>query len=448
MTTNASHPFDRVPPHDEEAEVAVLGSMLLDKEAVGEVVPIVRSEDFYRSAHKILYESMIRVYDENAIVDIVMLRSDLERAGQLDEVGGDDILAHLVSAVPSAANAEYYAKIVRDRALERAIIAAAHTMIRNVHKGELSARELLDYSESILFQLDRDGSSAGPASIADVLKDTVAEIERTQQGHLTGLATGFYELDDITCGLQPGDLVVVAGRPSMGKTTFALNLCDHVAVDTGTAAVIFSLEMAKKQIVQNMLCSRARVNAHSLRKGILAESEWELITNTLGPLSEAPIYVDDTPGVSPTQIRAKARRLKNRYDIGLIVIDYLQLMSVPKAESRQQEISVISRSLKALGRELDVPIIAISQLNRAPDAREDHRPRMSDLRESGAIEQDADLIMFLFRDEYYDAREDNRNLAELIVAKQRNGPTGTVRLLFESRWMRFENLSFDADPSS
>ncbi len=448
MSTNATQSIDRVPPQNEEAEVAVLGSMLLDKEAVGEIVPIVRSEDFYRRAHVLLYEAMIGVYDDHATVDLVMLRSHLDRKGLLDEVGGDSYLAHLVNAVPSAANAEYYAKIVRDRALERAIITSAHEMIRNVHKGELEAQELLDYSESVLFQLDRDGSSAGPASIAEVLKETVASIDMTQQGQLVGCPTGFYELDDVTCGLQPGDLIVVAGRPSMGKTTFALNLCDHAAVDGKIGAAIFSLEMAKKQIVQNMLCSRARVNAHSLRKGILAENEWEQITTTLGPLSEAPIFIDDTPGVSPTQIRAKARRLKNRYDIGLIVIDYLQLMSVPKAESRQQEISIISRSLKALGRELNVPIIAISQLNRAPDAREDHRPRMSDLRESGAIEQDADLIMFLFREEYYDAREDNRNLAELIVAKQRNGPTGTVRLMFESRWMRFENLSFDAEPVS
>jgi replicative DNA helicase len=375
-----------------------------------------------------------------------MLREELHQRDQLEASGGEEYLAHLINAVPSAANAEHYARIVRDHALKRAIIHCAQDMIREAHESPEDGRELLDHAESMLFTLSRDDGASGPAGIGDVLKDTIATIDRTQQGNLTGLSTGYFELDDITCGLQPSELIVIAGRPSMGKTSFALNLADHAAVDDGKAVAVFSLEMAKKQLVQNMLCSRARVNAHSVRKGSLAESEWEMITTTLGPLSEAPIFIDDTPALSATQLRAKARRLKARHDIGLIIVDYLQLMEARRAENRQQEISQISRGLKGLARELEVPLIAISQLNRSVDAREDHRPRMSDLRESGAIEQDADLILFLFREEYYEPREDNRNIAELIVAKQRNGPTGTVKLMFEARWMRFENLSFDVEP--
>jgi replicative DNA helicase len=445
MITNTSDTITRVPPQNIEAEVAVLGSMLLDKDAASEVVTLLRAEDFYRTAHAVLFEAMVRVYDEKASIDLVVLRDDLSQRDQLEKVGGEDYIAYLANAVPSAANAEHYAGIVRDHALKRDIITKAHEMVKEAYESSTDAREILDHAETMLFGLNREDGTSGPSSISEVLKDTMAGIDRTQQGHLTGVPTGFFELDDITCGLQPGELVVVAGRPSMGKTTFSLNLAEYAALEENAPVAIFSLEMAKKQLVQNMLCSRARVNAHSVRKGILAEAEWNSITQTLGPLSESPIFIDDTPALTPTQLRAKARRLKARYGIKLIIADYLQLMEAPRAENRQQEISVISRSFKALARELNLPIIAISQLNRSVDAREDHRPRMSDLRESGAIEQDADLIMFLFREEYYEQREDNRNLAELIVAKQRNGPTGVVKLMFEARWMRFENLSFDVE---
>jgi replicative DNA helicase len=348
MITNAGESIERVPPQNLKAEVAVLGSMLLEAEAAGEVVPILRAEDFYRTAHKLLYESMVRIYDDKATVDLVLLRDELESRGHLEKVGGEDYLAEIVGSVPSAAHAEHYANIVRDHALKREIIRSAHEMVREAFEGGAEAREVLDRAESLLFQLDRDDGSKGPSRIAEVLKDTMASIDRTQQGHLTGVATGYYELDDITCGLQPGELIVAAGRPSMGKTTFALNLAEHAALEEGKAVAIFSLEMAKKQVVQNMLCSSARVNAHSVRKGILAETEWEQIAKALGPLSEAAILIDDTPALSSTQLRAKARRLKARFDIGLIIVDYLQLMEAPRAENRQQEISVISRSLKAL----------------------------------------------------------------------------------------------------
>ena len=444
MISSVETQDSRVPPQNVEAEVAVLGSVLLAPEAAALVIPLLRAEDFYRGEHQIVYDAIVDLYDETSTVDVILLRDALRAAGTLERVGGEEFLAYLGGAVPSAASAEHYARIVRDRALKRSILRASHEVIRAVYEGAEEAADVLDFAESTLFALDRDAQAGAPARIHDLLRETMAEIDAAGEA-VTGVATGFYDLDDKTSGLQRSELIVIAGRPSMGKTSFALNCVLHAALFERTAVAVFSLEMAKKQVVRNMLCMHARINATHVRRGILSENELQQLSHALGPLSESQIFIDDTPALSVTQLRAKARRLKSQHDIGMIVVDYLQLMEVPRAENRQQEISVISRSMKALARELDVPVVALSQLNRSVDAREDHRPRMSDLRESGAIEQDADVILFLFREEYYERRDDNVNQAEVIVAKQRNGPTGTAKLRFESSCMRFDNLTYEME---
>jgi replicative DNA helicase len=445
---------DRVPPHDLEAEIAVLGSMLLDPEAAGRVVSILRSENFYRGPHADVYQVLTELYDANRAIDVVLLREELQRRGLLEKVGGTSFISRIVASVPSAANAEHYAKIVKDCGMRRAVIQAANDIESEAYEGARESGELIDYAESRYFDLDRRAESGEAQHIKDVLNETFARIDAMQgsAGRITGVPTGFYDLDDMTSGLQPGELIVVAGRPSMGKTTFCLNAAEHAAVAEGKGVAIFSLEMSKQSLVQNMLCSRARVDAHRLRRGFLADEDWGRLSQAVGKLSEAPILIDDTPGLSPLLLRAKARRMKAKHDIQMIIIDYLQLMEVPQMSSRgdpnrQAEISYISRSLKGLARELSIPIIALSQLNRSVDSREDHRPRMSDLRESGAIEQDADVIMFLYRPEYYETDPDKKaelaGQAECIVGKQRNGPTGTVNLAFLAQFMRFESAARD-----
>ncbi len=443
---------DRIPPHDLEAEVAVLGSMLLDPEAAGRVVAILKADHFYKGPHADVYAVLTELYDANRAIDIVLLREELQRRGLLEKVGGTSFLSRIVASVPTAANAEHYARIVLEAGLRRSVIQAANDIESEAYDGARGAGELVDFAESKFFDLDKRAESGEAVHVKDVLNETFRRIDamQGQGGRLTGVPTGFYDLDDMTSGLQNGELIVVAARPSMGKTSFCLNITEHAAVQEGRGVAVFSLEMSKQNLVQNMLCSRARVDAHRLRRGFLADDDWARLSQAVGKLSEAKIFVDDTPGLSPLLVRAKARRLKAQHDIGLIVIDYLQLMEVPQMArgrdpNRQAEISYISRSLKGLARELSVPIIALSQLNRSVDSREDHVPRMSDLRESGAIEQDADVIMFLYRPEYYETDPDRKaelaGKAECIVGKQRNGPTGNVALTFLAQFMRFESAA-------
>jgi replicative DNA helicase len=431
---------ERVPPQDLGAERAVLGSVLIDNSSLGDIVLIVRSEDFYRGSHQVIFETVSDLFDRGDAVDVVILRDELNRKGLLEKAGGEESLHDLADAVPTAANAEYYAKIVKDLALRRSVIRECSLAIQQSYEGDMQGRELLDYAESLLFKLDRESESGDSTHIGEILTPLFKDIDSGQAG-LNGVRTHFHELDDLTGGLHPSQLIIIAGRPSMGKTTFALNLAEQVGVVEKVPVVVFSLEMPKNQLVMNMLCSNARVNSHSLRRGQVQPDEWPKLSAAAGRLSDAPIFIDDTPALTVLGLRAKVRRLKARHGVGLVIVDYLQLMDAPRAENRQQEISTISRSLKGLARELEIPVIAISQLNRSVDSREDRRPRMSDLRESGAIEQDADLILFLYRDEYYDPREDNQGIAEAIIRKQRNGPTGTVKLTFLSRFMRFENLA-------
>ena len=441
---------ERVPPNDVEAEIAVLGSMLLDPEAAGRVVGMLRADHFYRGPHADVFQVLAELYDGSRAVDIVLLREELQRRGILEKVGGTGFLSRVMSSVPTAANAEHYARIVRDAGMRRAVIQASNEIEREAYEGARDVGDLVDFAESKFFDLDGRGSEGEAVHIRDVLEEAFQRIDalQGQEGRMTGVPTGFYDLDDMTSGLQKGELIVVAGRPSMGKTTFCLNVSEHAATNENVSVAIFSLEMSKQNLVQNMLCSKARVDAHKLRRGFLADEDWGRLSQAVGKLSESKMFIDDTPGLSPLLLRAKARRLKAQHDIGLIMIDYLQLMECPNMgrggeASRQAEISYISRSIKGLARELELPIIALSQLNRGVDSREDHRPRMSDLRESGAIEQDADVVMFLYRPEYYEMDPDRKaelaGQAECIVGKQRNGPTGTVQLAFQAQYMRFEN---------
>jgi replicative DNA helicase len=391
---------------------------------------------------------MVSLFDAGKGVDAVLVREELRRRGDLEAAGGADALVNILDRVPTAAHALHYAGIVRDASIRRGIIGAADKVIRGAYEGASAGRELLDEAEASFFALDRDSELNEGSAIGDILKDVFFKIDRIQnrEGAITGLETGFYDLDEKTSGLQPGEMIVVAGRPSMGKTTFALCLMEHAAVVGKKAVALFSMEMGREQIVQNILCSRAKVESQKLRRGFLADEDYAKLSGALAGLSEAKIFVDDTPGLTPLALRSRARRLHKKEGIGLVIVDYLQLMSGGlrlRQENRQQEISFISRSMKELARELEVPVIAISQLNRGVEDRADHRPMMSDLRESGAIEQDADLVLLLHRPEYYEHDEQRRKEiegeAELIIAKHRNGPTGTVNLTFLSRYMRFEN---------
>ncbi len=433
----------RVPPHNTEAEVSFLGSAMLDQEVLGEAAQLLSPEDFYSTQHQILFRKLVGLYDAGQAVDLVIVKDALASEGLLEKVGGVENLVTIVESVPSSANGLHYAGIVREKATIRRLIQTATQIIQEAYTGTPDVDEMVDRAEQAVFEVASDREKGSATDIGEILRETFDKIDRMHEtgGRFEGLETGFYDLDNMTTGLQPSQLIIIAGRPSMGKTSFALALAGNVAVREDQAVAIFSLETSRQQIAENMLCMRAGVDAHRLRKGEITEEEWPRLTDAADRLSASKIIIDDTPGLSPLTLKAKARRMKARDNLGLIVIDYLQLMDAPHAESRQQEISVISRSLKGIGRELSVPVIALSQLNRSVDAREDHRPRLSDLRESGAIEQDADVIMFLFREEYYEPTEENRGMAEVIVAKQRNGPTGKVDLRFRGSCLRFENPS-------
>ncbi len=442
-------PEERNLPHSLDAEVSVLGAVMLENALLGDIVQIVRPEHFYKSAHRLVYESMIGLYDRAQAIDLVTLRDELLKRGILEKAGGTDAIVSIMGSVPSPANGTDYAAIVREKATLRSLIEEAGEIVRQAYDCRGDVKELLDAAEARIFAIaDRIEKNEG-TRIADVLLTTFKMIEdfHRNKGALTGLPTGFYDLDALTCGLQPSELIVVAGRPSMGKTTFCLNVAEYAAVEMGKSVAIYSLETSRQQIAQNLLCSLARIDAHKLRRGDIPEAEWSRLPDVAGRLHDAKIFVDDTPALSPLTLKAKARRLRAKHDLDLVIVDYLQLMESPfrgGEESRQQEISAISRALKMLARELGVCIIGISQLNRAVDSREDHRPRMSDLRESGAIEQDADLILFLYRDEYYKPSDQNKGVAEVIIAKHRNGPTGSVKLTFMPEFLRFGNLAYES----
>ncbi|MBN1586297.1 MAG: replicative DNA helicase [Candidatus Omnitrophica bacterium] len=436
---------ERIPPQNVEAEVAVLGSMLLSDEAVAIAVEVLDEKSFYLPAHQRIYASMVELYRRSKPIDLVTLVDELKKKGHVEAVGGASYLAELSAAVPTAANCHQYVQIVRDKQVLRFLISTATQVVNESFSTSGDVGELLDRAEQMIFDVSKSSVKGTFVAVKDIIRNSIETIDNLYQNksYVTGLATGFKDLDGITSGFQKSDLVVVAGRPSMGKTAFALSIAEHAGVELQRPVALFSLEMSKEQLVQRLLCSQAKVDAHKVRTGFLSEQDWYKLTQAATRLSEAPIFIDDTPNVSGLEIRAKARRLQSRHQIELIVVDYIQLMrGGARAESRQQEISEISRSLKALARELGVPVIGISQLSRAVESRQDRRPQLSDLRESGAIEQDADVVILLLREEYYNPTEENRGKAEAIVAKQRNGPVGTVQLAFLKECARFEDISF------
>jgi replicative DNA helicase len=436
----------KVPPQNLEAESSVLGGILLENEAINLVLELLRPEDFYRESHRKVFRAMIELSDRSEPVDLITLSDFLKGRGELEAAGGTAYLASLADFVPTAANISYYARIVREKSILRHLINAATEIATRGFEEQGNVDEFLDTAEKVIFDISERKVKASFVAVGDMIKETLKTVEKLYERKemVTGVPTGYDDLDRLTAGLQPSDLVIVAGRPSMGKTAFSLNVAAHAAF-AGIGVAVFSLEMAKEQLVLRMLCSEARVNNSKVRSGYLAERDFPNLAKAAGRLHEAPIYIDDTPAISILELRAKARRLvrDRSKKVGLIVIDYLQLMrGMGNAANREQEISEISRSLKALAKELTVPVIAISQLNRRVEDRGDRRPMMSDLRESGAIEQDADVIMFIYREEVYNPKNDDvRGIAEVIVAKQRNGPIDTIKLTFLSEYTRFENYT-------
>jgi replicative DNA helicase len=438
--------YEKLPPQNREAEMSVLGAMFFDEIALAKAIEVLTPDFFYDLRHQNIFTSMTELFTRNQPVDLITVSEELKKRKQLEEVGGMAYLTQLTQVVPTAANIEHYARIVKDKALLRKLIQSATQIVQNSLEADGNAREMIDTAEKMIFEISQSQIESKTIQIKDIIHESMETIDQLFQRkeHITGLATGFHEFDMKTAGLQPSDLIIVAGRPSMGKSAFATAICEHVGVNLKKPVVIFSLEMSNEQLVQRMLCSHARVDAQKVRTGYLSHQDWPRLTSAAGKLSEAPLFIDDTPAQTVLEIRAKARRLKMKHDIALIVIDYLQLMQgVKSVENRQQEISEISRSLKALARELRVPVIAVSQLSRAVEQRTGNRPQLSDLRESGAIEQDADVVTFLFREEYYKPDDETlRNKAEAILAKQRNGPTGVVPLVFLKEWTRFDNPEF------
>lgn len=430
-------------PHDYEAERGVIMSIICDSDSAIYAFENLKSDDFYNNDYKIIFDASCELASDNQRIDFVMLNNKLKEKNLLSKIGGTQILKNLCSEFITSANLKEYVKIIKDKSLLRKIIKISSNIVLASYKSQKPAELILSYAEKSIFNIIQTKSSNDFAQLREVLLDVINRIERISKSpeKIIGLSTGFIDFDYRTSGLQNSDLILIAARPSMGKTAFALNIAENIALNQNKGVAIFSLEMSKFQLANRLLCSNAKMDAQKLRTGDLSQKDWSLITESLGNLSQAKIYIDDTPGISVAQLRSKARKLKLEKDISLVIIDYLQLMSGNlKNESRQQEISEISRGLKSIARELDIPIIALSQLSRACEARADHRPMLSDLRESGAIEQDADLVAFLYRDEYYNPESEKKNVAELIIAKQRNGPTGTIELLWEGFCTRFRTL--------
>jgi len=445
---------ERRPPYSAEAEVSVLGGMLIDADAMVHVIEILDDSMFYREAHRRLFRAMLRLFEQSEAIDVVTVSESLRTAGDFEAVGGTAYLAQLLDAVPTAANIEYHARIVREKALLRRLIEAATSIVQETFSAQGDVDQLLDHAEQKIFEIAQTSDRKGFVRLKDVLWPTFEKIEKLQNNtsSVTGVPTGFNDLDELTAGFQPGDLVIIAARPSMGKTAFTLNVAQHVGISAKLPVALFSLEMSKEALVQRILCAEGRVDANRLRRGRLLDDEYARLATAAGYLNTAPIYIDDSAGISVLEMRAKARRLKaDRPELGMIIVDYLQLMQGnSRSENRQQEVSEISRGLKALAKELDLPVIALSQLSRQVESRPDKRPMMSDLRESGAIEQDADLIMFLYRPEYYYGPTDKdgnslEGMAELIIGKQRNGPTGKVDLVFQKEFTRFDSFTRRSD---
>lgn len=442
--------IDRVPPQNIEAEQAVLGAMMIDKEAISKATEILRENDFYRQDHRAVYQVIVDLFSKNQAVDMVTVTESLKREGKLDDVGGIQFITYLANAVPTAANISYHAKIVEEKSLLRQLISVSTQIAGSGYEGSEDVNSLLDNAERMILAVSERKISRDFSPIKEVVMSAVDRIDElyNKKGGITGLATGFIDFDHLTSGLQPSDLILIAARPSMGKTALVLNMAQNVAIREKKAVAFFSLEMSKEQLVQRMLCSEASIDSSRLRIGELEDNDWEKLIWAADGLSQADIFIDDTPGITVMEMRAKARRLKVEHNLQLIVIDYLQLMQgsgKKSSENRQQELSDISRSLKALARELNVPVIALSQLSRSVESRQIKRPMLSDLRESGALEQDADLVAFLYREDYYDKETENKNITELIIAKHRNGPVDTVKLFFHKQFTRFANLAKGVD---
>jgi len=436
----------KVPPHSLEAEAAVLGGVLLDNTALDRIAELLIAEDFYREAHRKIYRAATDLSQRSEPIDLLTLTEALKTRGELADVGGAGYVSELADRALSAANIQYHARIVREKAILRGLITTASEIVSRGYEAREEVSRFVDEAEQAIYQIAEKKTRASFTRVGDMITDTFRQIEHLYERKemVTGVPTGFTDFDRMTAGLQPSDLIIVAGRPSMGKTSFCLNIAEHVAIEKQIGVAVFSLEMSKEQLVLRMLCSQARVDLSKVRTGYLAQKDFPLLAEAAGRIHDAPIYVDDTPALSALELRAKARRLKRMKEanLGLIIVDYLQLMrgSSSRDESREQEISQISAGLKALAKELKLPVIALSQLNRQVESRNPPKPRMADLRESGAIEQDADVIAFIYRDEVYNKESRDQGVAEILIAKQRNGPIGDVRLAFRSEYTRFENL--------
>jgi replicative DNA helicase len=436
---------DRTLPHNLEAERSVLGAVLIRNDAINHATEIIDADDFFREAHRAIFNGMIALSERNQAIDLVTLKDELARTGQLDGVGGPAYVASLVDGVPRALNVDHYARIIKEKSTLRSLIYSANRILTTAYDGEQEADLQLDEAERAIFEIADDRLRTGFVPLRDLVHRSFETLEQLGKrgGLVTGVPTGFEQLDEMTSGLQPSDLVIVAARPSMGKTSFILNVAQHVGTKTEMTVGVFSLEMSKEQLFVRLLTAEGRIDAHRFRSGFLAEKDYDRLSHALGTLVEARVFIDDTPALGVLEMRAKARRLKAEHGLHLLVVDYIQLMQARgRHDNRQQELASISRALKGLAKELHVPIVALSQLSRAPEARADHRPQLSDLRESGALEQDADLVLFIYREEVYEQKEENEGVAEIIIGKQRNGPIGTVRLAFVKEYTRFENLEW------
>jgi len=445
---DVDYSLHKVPPQNLEAEQSILGGILLDNVAINSVLEILEADDFYSEAHRKILLAIIELSEKSEPSDLITLSSILRDKKQLEGIGGESYLASLVDTVPSAANIGYYSKIVKEKAILRKLIGAATEILNKSYDSNSDIDSVLDESEHTIFEISENKVKPTFYPIKEIIKDSFKTIESLyeKKALITGVSTGYKKVDEITSGFQNSDLIIIAGRPSMGKTALAINIAQYASIETETPVAVFSLEMSKEQLAFRLLASEARVDSQRLRKGFVGEVDWPKLTTAAGRLSEAPIYIDDTPAISVLEMKAKARRLKAEHGLGLVILDYLQLMR-GRGPSREQEISEISRSLKSLAKELEVPVVALSQLNRQVEARSDRRPQLADLRESGAIEQDADVIMFIYRDEVYNKSEDNpeKGLAEVIIGKQRNGPTGVAKLSFLKEYTRFENLAWEKE---
>lgn len=438
--------LDRIPPQNIEAEQAVLGAMLIEREAISKVAELLRPEDCYREAHRLIYNAMLELFNKNDAVDMVTVIEFLRKGDKLEAAGGISYITSLANSVPTAANVLYHARIVEEKALLRQLINAATNIASSGYEGSEEVANILDTAEKTILAVSSRKSGKDFTPIKSIIFDAFTKIEQlyASKGSITGISTGFKDLDRLTSGLQPSDLILIAARPSMGKTAFVLNIAQHIGIKEKKAVAFFSLEMSKEQLVQRMLCAESTIDSQRLRIGELEPNDWTKLVSGADRLSSAPIFIDDTSGITVMEMRSKARRLKIEYDLKLIIIDYLQLMqgsSKKGSENRQQEISEISRSLKGLARELGVPVIALSQLSRSVESRQVKKPMLSDLRESGSLEQDADIVAFLYRDDYYNPDSEQKNITEVIIAKHRNGPVDTVQLFFHKQFTKFSDLS-------